>query len=741
MASYKIKRNSKIYIIDANSKHGAINKLIKHIIDDDSVQRVQSEYNYEGKVTDKLIQSASEEALQKNIATEIKAGKDPKQAAAIAYSVQRENDEKTCATDYDYIGNAMIMKSLPKVGKRARDYNFGYQDSIIVSIEKYKKQGGYTIYKINCVDKDDMKLYKEFGDSYYYLAAIKDSAIKDNFNVEDDITSQQYFTDEIDLSEYTNNPDTKEVKLGNSSMVELSQDDQFNVKLIEALKAAGYKKKNSYQFIKDKSVFSKETMNSMQSGIEKDYSEMNSKLKNLKSNSDSASIVGRYIKIKPNGVEKANLIETSRGYTVVSSDPKDDKDFQTQGQCETYLKGRGYRIADKQFKVTYKDRNFIVKAVDTKDAISKLSSKVKDDHLSPMTYKKLKELGYTSKQWSRWNQEEANKIVAKSESTNNRTKQSSEGIESKESNSNEITNKNNSSKSFNIGNGNILHSYSGKEENVSIPENVNDIGVEAFRYNEHIKSVKLSNNTSTISEMAFANCENLEHVDLGGAIEIDSGAFSGCPNLKEITIPKSVQTINSYAFSDSGIETIKLPNSVDKLSKGAFSDCYELREIVLSNNLKEIEEDTFKNCESLTSIDIPKNVTKISKGAFENCSNLEHVNLPEGVEVEWGAFKGTAFEKNAKSILFDLVRKMHLNPKEYSDEDKRTYESLNKIIFPPKSEEQKEKEFKIRKILNELETLKQEIKPSNQYYWTSNEIKEKNRQIASLERQLEELEK
>jgi hypothetical protein len=40
-----------------------------------------------------LIQSASEEALHKNIATEVEHGKDPKQAAAIAYSTQRANDE------------------------------------------------------------------------------------------------------------------------------------------------------------------------------------------------------------------------------------------------------------------------------------------------------------------------------------------------------------------------------------------------------------------------------------------------------------------------------------------------------------------------------------------------------------------------------------------------------------------------------------------------------------------------
>lgn len=40
-----------------------------------------------------LIQSGSEEALRKNIATEIEHGKDPKQAAAIGYSTQRANDD------------------------------------------------------------------------------------------------------------------------------------------------------------------------------------------------------------------------------------------------------------------------------------------------------------------------------------------------------------------------------------------------------------------------------------------------------------------------------------------------------------------------------------------------------------------------------------------------------------------------------------------------------------------------
>ena len=41
-----------------------------------------------------LSRGKSPAAVSKNIATEIKAGKDPKQAAAIAYSEKREAEKK-----------------------------------------------------------------------------------------------------------------------------------------------------------------------------------------------------------------------------------------------------------------------------------------------------------------------------------------------------------------------------------------------------------------------------------------------------------------------------------------------------------------------------------------------------------------------------------------------------------------------------------------------------------------------
>lgn len=90
---------------------------------------------------------------------------------------------------------------------------------------------------------------------------------------------------------------------------------------------------------------------------------------------------------------------------------------------------RSINIMNKGFKVTYKDRTFKVKAKDHQDAANKVIRKYKDgkslnkdERLSPMTYKKLKELGYDSEKWKGMTQEQANKIVQEGSKTENKPK-------------------------------------------------------------------------------------------------------------------------------------------------------------------------------------------------------------------------------------------------------------------------------------------------------------------------------
>ena len=101
--------------------------------------------------------------------------------------------------------------------------------------------------------------------------------------------------------------------------------------------------------------------------------------------------VAKFTKYNNGDVAEGFIMETNKGFTFTSpQNPKDDKDFSTQKLAEIHANKLGY----------------------VKD-----SKPIEDDRLSPMTYKKLKEMGYNSDKWKNLTQEEANKIVAKSETS------------------------------------------------------------------------------------------------------------------------------------------------------------------------------------------------------------------------------------------------------------------------------------------------------------------------------------
>lgn len=71
----------------------------------------------------------------------------------------------------------------------------------------------------------------------------------------------------------------------------------------------------------------------------------------------------------------------------------------------------------KKFKVTYKGKNYKVTARDSIEAVAAVMC-INDDRLSPMTYAKLKELGYNSNDWKNWTQEQANAVVERGKKEN-----------------------------------------------------------------------------------------------------------------------------------------------------------------------------------------------------------------------------------------------------------------------------------------------------------------------------------
>lgn len=222
-----------------------------------------------------------------------------------------------------------------------------------------------------------------------------------------------------------------------------------------------------------------------------------------------------------------------------------------------------------------------------------------------------------------------------------------------------------------------LISFSGSAEDVTIPDDVETIGEEAFYYRGEIKTVTIPASVKKIMANAFNHCSSLEQVIFadGANPEISSSAFMNCAKLNnkngfalvngilskytkddsKVIVPEQTKVIGANAFEDKqmsqiifpeglqkigewaffnckSLKSVTIPASVKEIEECAFYDCCSLKQVVFSEGLEKIRKSAFSNCKSLKSITIPASVKEIEKSAFYNCGSLEQVGLLDGLE-------------------------------------------------------------------------------------------------------------
>ncbi len=124
----------------------------------------------------------------------------------------------------------------------------------------------------------------------------------------------------------------------------------------------------------------------------------------------------------------------------------------------------------------------------------------------------------------------------------------------------------------------------------------------------------------TIGAYAFARCDNLESITIGGSVEtIGESSFAYCENLESVTIGSSVKVIGEKAFSNCySLESVifEANSSLETIGDGAFGYCISLISLTLPDSLESIGASAFGYCDSLESINIPASVNTIGDQAF-----------------------------------------------------------------------------------------------------------------------------
>ena len=195
---------------------------------------------------------------------------------------------------------------------------------------------------------------------------------------------------------------------------------------------------------------------------------------------------------------------------------------------------------------------------------------------------------------------------------------------------------------------------------VSIPDTVKTIGLQAFWSDSRLTELTIPGSVTEIGESAFGSCSSLTCVKiLDGVKTIGWKAFSECTSLTDITIPASVTDIGKDAFKrtpwlDSqedfviinGIlvayrgaaANVSVPSTVTKIGHGAFEGT-NVVSVIIPKGVTNLGGYAFSNCKKLTSISLPDTITDLGWYTFEYCTSLPEIILPKNIEViSYGTF-------------------------------------------------------------------------------------------------------
>ncbi|MBQ4441205.1 MAG: leucine-rich repeat domain-containing protein [Bacteroidales bacterium] len=216
---------------------------------------------------------------------------------------------------------------------------------------------------------------------------------------------------------------------------------------------------------------------------------------------------------------------------------------------------------------------------------------------------------------------------------------------------------------------------------INLP-NVEQLGIEAFRYTQSLTHIDLPNSLRQIGEACFYG-SGLQEVEVPGSIDtILPLTFAYCTSLRRVVLHEGLRGIGEHALYSTQTDTLVFPRSMRwveqqevlgnyetqfnlplrhlefqfdsdhpdekvHLAEGCFYYCNYLNTLVLSENT-ELSVGCFGDCIALTTLVVPDGITSIPTNCFGGCISLETVSLPNSlVSIGDRAFQGC---QNLKEI-------------------------------------------------------------------------------------------
>ena len=203
-----------------------------------------------------------------------------------------------------------------------------------------------------------------------------------------------------------------------------------------------------------------------------------------------------------------------------------------------------------------------------------------------------------------------------------------------------------------------------------IPNQVKNIGFQAFASQTNLTSVTLPSGLTYIDYSAFERTDITEITIPSNVTTIEYGAFSMCRELKTVNILSPNVNLDgafAYCYLDrnniswvdheiptdfGGAYMVTEQNDGLLIRENAVYKCRAFAtDVTIPNTVTGINKSAFYNIQSLSSVTIPSSVVNIQTTAFRGCTNLTSIRIPNsGATIAQDAF---GYCDNLDTIYFD----------------------------------------------------------------------------------------
>ena len=182
-----------------------------------------------------------------------------------------------------------------------------------------------------------------------------------------------------------------------------------------------------------------------------------------------------------------------------------------------------------------------------------------------------------------------------------------------------------------------MFSYCSGLEEVTLPEQIESVGLWGFRGCTSLKTIHFGNKISQISDYAFNSCTSLDNVAFPESMtSIADNSFSKCTSLKTLDLGKKLMIIGPSAFKgDVALEGVDFPTTLYGLGVESFSGCTSLPSIEIKG-ISSVGKQSFQGCTGLKWVSLSAKTTSLGENSFAGCTGIGYVKSyaetpPEGL--------------------------------------------------------------------------------------------------------------